>query len=86
MKIYDITSEDTRIIETQSEFIHKCCDCSFFEMCERNGEYFLDTEEVLKDSEGYLRKNYCYNSDGIHLLPSGNIAVMNYIRTHGVIE
>jgi hypothetical protein len=38
MKTYDITSEDTRIIETQSEFIHRCSDCSFFEMCERNGK------------------------------------------------
>ena len=56
------------------------------EMCERHGVYFLDTEKVLKDSEGYLRKDYCYSSDGIHLLPSGNIAVMNYIRTHGVVE
>lgn len=56
------------------------------EMCERQGVYFLDTEEVLKDSSGYLKKNYCYSSDGIHLLPSGNEAVMNYIRRHGVIE
>ena len=56
------------------------------EMCERHGVYFLDTEEILKDSEGYLRKDYCYSSDGIHLLPAGNVTVMNYIRTHGVIE
>lgn len=38
MKIHDITSENTRIIENKSEFIHRCCDCSFFEMCERNGK------------------------------------------------
>lgn len=56
------------------------------EMCERNGVYFLNTEEVLKDTEGYLIKSYCYSSDGIHLLPSGNIAVINYIRKHGVID
>lgn len=54
------------------------------EMCERQGVYFLDTEEVLKDSNGHLRKDYCYANDGIHLLPSGNRAVMSYIRTHGV--
>lgn len=43
MKTYDITGENTRIIENkseyiQSEFIHRCSDCSFFEMCERNGK------------------------------------------------
>lgn len=54
------------------------------EMCERQGVYFLDTEEVLKDSNGHLRKDYCYANDGIHLLPKGNRAVMSYIRTHGV--
>jgi len=56
------------------------------EMCERQGVYFLNTEEVLKDANGYLRKDYCYASDGIHLLPKGNIAVMDYVRRHGVIE
>lgn len=42
MKIYDITTENTRIIEKQSgynhEFIHRCSDCSFFETCEKNGK------------------------------------------------
>ena len=43
MKIYDITTENTRIIENkseyiQSEFIHRCSDCSFFETCEKNGK------------------------------------------------
>lgn len=56
------------------------------EMCERQGVYFLDTSKVLKDSSGNLNKNYCYASDGIHLLSKGNIEVINYIRKHGVIE
>jgi hypothetical protein len=42
MKIYDITTDNTRIIEKQSEynrgFIHRCGDCSFFETCEKNGK------------------------------------------------
>lgn len=42
MKIYDITTDNTRVIEKQSEynreFIHKCGDCSFFETCEKNGK------------------------------------------------
>lgn len=43
MKIYDITNENTRIIDveeklTQSEFIHSCSDCLLFETCEINGK------------------------------------------------
>lgn len=41
MKIYDITTENTRTIEIKSEYneyIHRCSDCSFFETCERNGK------------------------------------------------
>lgn len=43
MKIYDITGENTRIIDAeekliQSEFIHRCSDCLFFETCEINGK------------------------------------------------
>jgi hypothetical protein len=43
MKIYDITSENTRIIDVeekliQSEFIHRCSDCLLFETCEINGK------------------------------------------------
>lgn len=53
------------------------------EMCERLGIYFLNVAESLKDSNGFLNSNYCYQNDGIHLLPSGNNVVMNYIRTHG---
>ena len=55
-------------------------------MCERQGVYFLNTAEVLKDSNGDLNKHYCYDNDGIHLLPGGNKVVINYIRRHGVIE
>ena len=54
------------------------------EVCERQGVYFLNTAEVLKNSEGYLRSEYCYQSDGIHLTPDGNIALIDYVRRHGI--
>jgi len=38
MKIFDITGKNTRIIDSEQEFIHKCGDCSFFATCERNGD------------------------------------------------
>lgn len=43
MKTYDITGENIRIIENKSKFIHRCRDCSRFEICER-------TENVSRNS------------------------------------
>lgn len=56
------------------------------EMCERQEVKFLNTAEVLKDSSGRLEKGLGYDSDGIHLLPSGNSKVVEYFRTHAYIE
>ena len=56
------------------------------EMCERREVKFLNTAEVLKDSSGRLEKGLGYDSDGIHLLPSGNSKVVEYFRTHAYIE
>lgn len=56
------------------------------EMCERQEVKFLNTAEVLKDSSGRLENGLGYDSDGIHLLPSGNSKVVEYFRTHAYIE
>ena len=56
------------------------------EMCERQEVKFLNTAEALKDSSGRLEKGLGYDSDGIHLLPSGNSKVVEYFRIHAYIE
>lgn len=56
------------------------------EMCERQNIKFLNSAIVLKDEYGQCKKGYCYNSDGIHLMPEGNNKVIEYIKTHAYIE
>ena len=56
------------------------------EMCERQGVKFLNTATVLKDETGRLKKGLGYDSDGIHLLPSGNSKVVEYVKVHAYIE
>ena len=46
--------------------------------------YYLDTQSVLKDENGYLNAEYCNSTDGIHLGVKGYEAILAYIRTHAV--
>ena len=41
------------------------------------GLIFVDQTEMLCDSEGYLRPEYCYSEDGIHLTASAYTAILN---------
>ena len=45
---------------------------------------YLDTNSILKDSEGWL--NPIYKADSLHLNRAGFEAVLAYIRTHGYPE
>lgn len=44
--------------------------------------YFLNSAEVLKDNEGYL-KNEFQAGDGYHLTKEAYVTLLKYIRTHG---
>lgn len=48
------------------------------------GCYYLDTQSVLKDENGYLKAEFCNSTDGIHLGVKGYEAILAYIRTHAV--
>ena len=54
-----------------------------YEIAEKSGTYFLDTQSVLKDDNGYLQKKYSAG-DGIHISKEGYAAILAYIRTHPV--
>lgn len=53
------------------------------EVAKECGVYYLDTEEVLKDENGYLRAEYSVG-DGIHISRDGYLAILQYIRTHPI--
>lgn len=46
------------------------------------GIKYLDSESVLKGSDGYLPESY-NNGDGLHLNADSFALVMKYLRTHG---
>lgn len=51
------------------------------EMCNELGIPFLNSAEVLKDSNGYLKEGY-YIQDGVHLSEEGNAKIMKYFQNH----
>lgn len=46
---------------------------------------YLNSSEVLKDSEGFLKKEY-QTEDGYHLTKDAYIEILKYIRTHAYTE
>lgn len=56
-----------------------------FVLCQNNDVYFLQTDEDLKDSSGYLMSEYDAG-DGLHLNKSGHTVLFDYFKTHIVSE
>lgn len=54
------------------------------EIARRRDLPFLDTQNVLRDENGFLREEYCYSEDGIHLNESAYAAILSYIRNKSV--
>lgn len=52
------------------------------ELAEEHGLKYLDTQSILKDSEGNLRRELCNSEDGIHLTREAYIRILSYIRCH----
>ena len=40
---------------------------------------YLDTQSVLRDADGFLKKEYCYSEDGIHLTNAAYEKILAYI-------
>ena len=54
-------------------------------MCKEDGYKFLNTTEILKGEDGYLKSEYA-NPDGIHLKVDALKSVLVYIREHAYTE
>lgn len=52
-----------------------------FELCQTYNTYFLQTDENLKNSSGYLMSEYDAG-DGMHLNKDGHTTLLEYFKTH----
>ena len=51
------------------------------EIAKKRELLYLDTQSVLRDEDGFLKKEYCYSEDGIHLTSAAYEAVLAYISS-----
>ena len=51
------------------------------EIAQRRNLTYLDTQSVLRDADGYLKKEFCYSEDGIHLTNTAYKEILAYIST-----
>ena len=49
------------------------------EIAQKRNLSYLDTQSVLRDTDGYLKKKYCYSEDGIHLTDTAYDEILGYI-------
>ncbi|MBO7341592.1 MAG: hypothetical protein J6U87_02810 [Clostridia bacterium] len=49
------------------------------EIAQRRDLMYLDTQSVLRDTDGFLKKEYCYSEDGIHLTRDAYMQILAYI-------
>ena len=54
------------------------------EIAARRGLYYLDTQAVLRDADGYLKESYCNSADGIHLNEEAYRVILSYIESKAV--
>ncbi len=56
------------------------------EVCKTNGWYFMDVASVMYNSNGFLRRDYCSDPDGmgVHFTNAGCAAWVEYLVTHPV--
>ena len=47
---------------------------------------YLDTQSVMRDADGYLKKEYCYSEDGIHLTRTAYEKILDYISQKAKTE
>ena len=48
-------------------------------LAEKKGLGYLDTQSVLRDKDGFLKKEYCFSEDGIHLTDAAYREILAYI-------
>lgn len=77
----DKQRENTNLTMTQVDAYN----AALVSMCEENGFKFLNSAEVLRDSNtGWAKTDYTL-SDGVHLSKTAVTAYFNYVRTHAYV-
>ena len=77
----DKQRENTNLTMTQVDAYN----AALVTMCEENGYKFLNSAEVLRDSNtGWAKTDYTL-SDGVHLSKVAVTAYFNYVRTHAYV-
>ena len=51
------------------------------EIADARGLYYIDQKETLADGEGYLKPEYCYSDDGLHLTEGTYAAILSHIAS-----
>ena len=56
------------------------------EVCKENGWYFLNVASVMYNTNGFLRRDYCSDPDGmgVHFTNAGCAAWVDYLSTHPI--
>jgi len=49
------------------------------EIAQKRDLLYLDTQSVMRDADGFLKKEYCYSEDGIHLTNAAYREILAYI-------
>ena len=49
------------------------------EIAQRRSLTYLDTQSVLRDADGFLKKEFCFSEDGIHLTRAAYSEILAYI-------
>ncbi len=75
--IFPVTRESKAITNEMIDNANR----TLFSLCEQKGLFYLDTQSVLRDGQGFLRAEYCNSADGIHLSEAGYTAVLDYIAS-----
>ena len=50
-------------------------------LAQRKDLRYLDTQSVMRDADGFLKKEYCNSEDGIHLTSTAYQAILAYISS-----
>ncbi len=51
-------------------------------IADKRGLFYLDSNPLLKDSEGYLAKEFCDSADGIHLTAAAYAVILKNLESH----
>lgn len=51
------------------------------EIAEKRGLFYVDQKPILADKDGFLRPEFCFSDDGIHLTESAYSAILSHLAS-----